>query len=54
VFRAENGLLEYVQHLMTGKIEVSSAGLSPQENVPESNLMCEVALQYHDGYNEWC
>jgi DNA gyrase subunit B len=51
VFRAENGLLEYVQHLMTGKIEVSSPVFLRKE-VPESNLICEIAMQYHDGYNE--
>jgi DNA gyrase subunit B len=51
VFRAENGLLEYVQHLMTGKTAVSSPVFLRKE-VAEENLICEVALQYHDGYNE--
>ena len=51
VFRAENGLLEYVQHLMTGKTAVSSPVFLHKE-VPEDDMICEVALQYHDGYNE--
>jgi len=50
-FRAENGLLEYVQHLMTGKTAVSSPVFIRQEDA-ERDLICEVALQYHDGYNE--
>ncbi len=52
VFRAENGLLEYVQHLMTGKNAVSSPVFLRKE-IAEQNLICEVALQYHDGYNEF-
>lgn len=52
VFRAENGLLEYVQHLMTGKNAVSSPVFLRKE-VADENLVCEVALQYHDGYNEF-
>ncbi len=51
VFRAEHGLVEYVQHLMTGKQEVSSPVFLRKE-IADQNLSCEVALQYHDGYNE--
>ncbi len=51
VFRAEHGLIEYVQHLMTGKQEVSSPVFLRKE-IADQNLSCEVALQYHDGYNE--
>lgn len=51
VFRAEHGILEYVQHLMIGKNEVSSPVFLRKEIADES-LICEVALQYHDGYNE--
>ena len=51
VFRAEHGLLEYVQHLMTGKTELSSPVFLRKE-IADENLVCEVALQYHDGYNE--
>jgi DNA gyrase subunit B len=50
-FRAGNGLVEYVQHLMTGKNPVSAPIYVKDEQAKES-LICEVALQYHDGYNE--
>ena len=48
-YKAENGLLEYVQHLVTGKNTVSSPVYLRKE---EGDLICEVAMQYHDGYNE--
>jgi len=51
VFRAEHGLLEYVQHLMTGKTPLSSP-VFLTKRIPEQDLLCEVALQYHDGYSE--
>ncbi|MFG0327186.1 MAG: DNA gyrase subunit B [Phycisphaerales bacterium JB037] len=50
-FLAENGLLEYVQHLMSSKTAVSSPVYVKHED-EERSLICEVALQYHDGYNE--
>ncbi len=50
-FKAENGLLEYVQHLMSGKTEVSSPVYITKE-IEEENMICEVAFQYHDGYSE--
>jgi len=50
-FRAENGLLEYVQYLMTGKNAVASPVYLRRDD-PAQTLVCEVALQYHDGYNE--
>ncbi len=50
-FRAEQGLPEYVEHLMKGKNAVSSPVFIRRE-LPEENLICEVALQYHDGYSE--
>jgi len=50
-FRAEDGLREYVEHLMTGKNPVSSP-IAIRKEVPEEQLICEVALQYHDGYSE--
>ena len=50
-FKAENGLLEYVNYLMTGKNAVAAPVYIKRENAAES-LICEVALQYHDGYNE--
>ncbi len=50
-YKAENGLVEYVEHLMHGKNAVSSPVYVRREN-PEASLVCEVSLQYHDGYNE--
>jgi len=50
-FHAENGLLEYTQHLMKGKTPVSSPVYLRKEDVAAS-LICEISLQYHDGYNE--
>ncbi len=51
VFRADNGLLEYIAYLMGGKTPVSSP-VYVRKDVPDQYLVCEVALQYHDGYNE--
>ncbi|MBX3364735.1 MAG: DNA gyrase subunit B [Phycisphaeraceae bacterium] len=51
VFKAENGLLEYVTFLMSGKTAVSSPVYIRRED-RERSLTCEVAFQYHDGYNE--
>jgi len=48
-FKAEVGLLEFVKHLMTGKTEMSSEVYLRRES---GDTICEVALQYHDGYNE--
>ena len=48
-FRAEVGLLEYVKHLMTGKNPLSSEVYLRRES---GDQICEVALQYHDGYSE--
>ncbi len=49
VFKAEVGLLEFVQHLMIGKNTMSSEVYLRRES---GDMICEVALQYHDGYNE--
>ncbi|MEM1330662.1 MAG: DNA gyrase subunit B [Planctomycetota bacterium] len=50
-FSAENGLLEYVQFLMGGKHAIASPVHLTRED-EERDMICEVALQYHDGYNE--
>ncbi len=50
-FQAETGLLEYVEHLMANKTPVSSA-VHVRKDDDERSMVCEVALQYHDGYNE--
>ncbi len=49
IFCAEKGLLEYVQHLMGPKSE-----MSPPVHVikEQGDHVCEVAMQYHDGYSE--
>ncbi|MEM8756706.1 MAG: ATP-binding protein, partial [Planctomycetota bacterium] len=49
VFKAERGLLEYVEHLMAGKTP-----FSPPVHVEKADgdVVCEVAMQYHDGYAE--
>ena len=49
IFRAESGLPEYVEHLMRGKNPVS-APIAIHKR--EQDLICEVALRYHDGYSE--
>ena len=50
-FCATNGLVEYVEYLMQGKSAVCSPVYLRRED-PERSMICEVALQYHDGYNE--
>jgi DNA gyrase subunit B len=50
-FKAENGLAEYVEHLMSGKTGVSPPIYMKREDKATSQV-CEVALQYHDGYTE--
>ncbi|MEZ6234298.1 MAG: DNA gyrase subunit B [Phycisphaerales bacterium] len=50
-FKAENGLLEYIEHLMGPKSPVSSPVYVKKE-IPDEFLVCEAAFQYHDGYNE--
>ncbi len=48
-FLAENGLVEYVEHLMSGKQPVSP---SVQFSKTDDLFQCEVSFQYHEGYNE--
>jgi DNA gyrase subunit B len=50
-YRAVNGLMEYAEFLMTGKNAFAPAVYLRKEDAPAS-LLCEVAFQYHDGYNE--
>lgn len=50
-FKADNGLLEYVVHLMKGKTALSSP-IFLRNEIPGENMLCEIALQYHDGYSE--
>jgi DNA gyrase subunit B len=48
---AKEGLPEYVEHLMVGKHTIGPV-IHIRKEEPEQSLVCEVALQYHDGYNE--
>ena len=48
-FRAEDGLLEYVEFLTQSKNVLSPAVHVIKE---DGDLVCEVAMQYHDGYAE--
>ncbi|MFA6045030.1 MAG: ATP-binding protein, partial [Phycisphaerales bacterium] len=50
-YQAKHGLLEYVAHLMTGKSPVSNPVYFRADN-PEAATVCEIAMQYHDGYAE--
>ena len=50
-FKAEEGLLAYVNHLMSGKTAVC-VPVHIRKDDEERSMVCEVALQYHDGYNE--
>jgi DNA gyrase subunit B len=50
-FHAKEGLREYIEHLMHGKSPVTSIVCIKREDKANS-LVCEVAMQYHDGYNE--
>lgn len=50
-FKAKRGLPEYIEHLMSGKSAVSPPVYSRRQDSQES-VIVEVALQYHDGYNE--
>ena len=49
VFKAENGLAEYVEFLMIGKTAVSPAVYLKKV---DGDNVCEVSFQYNDGYNE--
>jgi DNA gyrase subunit B len=51
IFHAKDGLREYIEHLMHGKTPVTNVVYIRREDKAQS-LVCEVALQYHDGYNE--
>jgi DNA gyrase subunit B len=51
VFKADKGLPEYVDYLMHGKQPVSELVYVRKDDAAAS-LVCEVAMQYHDGYNE--
>jgi DNA gyrase subunit B len=51
VYHYEAGLRAFVEYLNEGKVPVSNVIYFQKED-PESNLSCEVALQYNDSYAE--
>ena len=51
VFCAENGLLEYVAHLMEGKGAICSP-ISIRREIEDQSLICEATMQFHEGYSE--
>ena len=51
VFKAEDGLAEYVEYLLSNRPAVAGPVAIRREDA-ERSLVCEVALAYHDGYNE--
>ncbi len=48
-FFAENGLLDYIEHLMQGK-QAASSPIHVSRQVDDT--ICEIAMQYHGGYDE--
>ena len=50
-FQYNKGLLAFVKHLNEGKTTVSRPIVISKED-PETMLMVDIVLQYHDGYNE--
>ncbi|UCG57514.1 MAG: DNA topoisomerase (ATP-hydrolyzing) subunit B [Phycisphaerales bacterium] len=52
VFRFENGIRAFVQHLNEGKNTLHQDVIYLAREDAEAMLNCEVAMQYNDGYNE--
>ena len=52
VFKYDNGLKQYVQHMNEGKNVLHAEVIYFTKEDPVSRLVAEVALQYNDGYNE--
>ena len=50
-YHARHGLVEYVAHLMTGKSPVSAPVYFKGDDAAQGTV-CEIAMQYHDGYAE--
>jgi DNA gyrase subunit B len=51
VYKFEQGLVQYVEHLNEGKTPVHQVILIKRED-PVSNMAVELAMQYADGYSE--
>lgn len=52
VFKFEDGLKQYVQHLNEGKNVLHADVIYFTKEDPVNRLVAEIALQYNDGYNE--
>ena len=50
-FRFDDGVLAFVQHLNESKTTISPA-IHLRSEDESSGLLCEIAMQYNDGYNE--
>ena len=48
----EDGLCEFVRHLNEGKAPIHSKVISFHAKDEAQGLECDVAMQFHDGYNE--
>jgi len=51
-FQFNEGLRSFIKHLNEGKTVLHNDIIYMQKDDPETRLMCEVAMQYNDGYNE--
>jgi DNA gyrase subunit B len=51
-FQFDDGLRSFIRHLNEGKTVLHNDIIYMAKDDPETKLMCEVAMQYNDGYNE--
>jgi DNA gyrase subunit B len=51
-FQFNEGLRSFIKHLNEGKTVLHDDIIYMQKDDPATRLMCEVAMQYNDGYNE--
>ena len=52
VFRFDQGLRAFIEHLNEGKETLHKDVIYLSKDDPETMMSCEVAMQYNDGYNE--
>jgi DNA gyrase subunit B len=51
-FQFNDGIRAFIKHLNEGKTVLHNDIIYMAKDDPETKLMCEVAMQYNDGYNE--
>ncbi len=51
-FQFTEGIRAFIRHLNEGKVVLHNDIIYMQKDDPETRLMCEVAMQYNDSYNE--